>query len=260
MQSQDHGSEDRPADPATGQPGPSMHARREMLLGIATGFVLPVGLYYLLRAFGVDPVIALLVGGAPALAKTLWTMIGKRKIDKISLFTMSLLVAGGLTSLITGSPQWLLARSGVFTGLIGLWLLASLRARPIAFEGILTFQKSEEAIAAWERNWRGSPEFRHVMRATTAIWGVGFLLEAVIRVVLAWTLPVDVVPMVTTVQFIVLIVLMLWIAPVYGRRYMARHGMAVASDGITAIPADAPSAPAAGEATTPRSPRPGSED
>ncbi|WP_433386108.1 VC0807 family protein [Micromonospora sp. KLBMP9576] len=137
---------------------------------MVTGFVLPVGLYYLLRAVGVDPVIALLVGGAPALVKTLWTVIRQRRIDKISLFTLSLLVAGALASLITGSPRWLLAKGGVYTGIIGLWLLWSLRGRTIALEGILTFQTSDAAIAAWERNWREVPEVRHVMRATTVIW------------------------------------------------------------------------------------------
>lgn len=152
----------------------------------------------------------LLCGGAPALTRTIYKVVRERKIDQISLLTLSLLTAGGLASFITGSPRWLLAKGGVYAGIIGAWLLWSLRGRTMAFEGILTFQRSNEAIAAWETNWREFPEFRHVMRAVTVLWGVGFLLEAVIRVVLAYTLPVDAVPAVTTVQFIVLLGLMLW--------------------------------------------------
>lgn len=221
--------------PETRPLGRSTHTRQELLLALVVGFVLPVGLYYLLRALGVAPVIALLIGGAPALARTVYKVVRERKVDKISLFTLSLLAAGALASFITGSPRWLLAKGGVYTGIIGVWLLWSLRGRTIALEGILTFQKSDEAIAAWEKNWREVPEFRHVMRATTVIWGVGFLLEAVIRVILAYILPVDVVPAVTTVQFIVLLALMLWVAPFYGRKYMTRHGLTTGPDGIGTV-------------------------
>lgn len=90
-------------------------------------------------------------------------------------------------------------------------------------------------MAAWEANWRDSPEFRHVMRAVTVIWGVGFLLEAGIRVTLAFTLPVDIVPVVTAVQFIALIGLMLWVGPQYGRTYMTNHGVGVGPDGIRTV-------------------------
>ena len=212
-----------------------MKPRRQILTAVAAGFLLPVVLYYSLRAAGVDPTIALLVGGVPALIRTVWTIVATRTVDRISLFTLSLLVAGAATSLITGSPRWLLARGGIYTGLIGLWLLGSLRGRTIAFEGILTFQRTPETVEAWESNWRESPEFRHVMRAVTVIWGSGFLLEAVIRMLLAFTLPIDLVPAVTAAQFIALLMLMLLIAPRYGRRYMTRHGVTTGPDGIRAV-------------------------
>ena len=159
----------------------------------------------------------------------------ERTVDKISLFTLSLLAAGALASLITGSPRWLLAKGGVYTGIIGVWLLWTLRGRTIAFEGILTFQRTTETVEAWEANWRDSPEFRHVMRAVTGIWGLGFLLEAGIRVTLAYTLPVDTVPIVTAAQFIALLALMLWIGPKYGRTYMTKHGLEPGPDGIRTV-------------------------
>lgn len=213
-----------------------MTARRRSLIAIMSGFVLPVALYYLLRAIGVDPVIALLAGAAPALLRTIYTIVRQRSMDAISLFTLSLLIVGALASMITGSPRALLARGGLFTGVIGAWILLSLWGRTVAFEGILTFQRTNKAIQAWEANWRDSPEFRHVMRAVTTIWGVGFLLEAVIRVALAYTLPVDAVPAVTTIQFIALFALMLLIAPRYGRRYMTKRGLTTGPDGISTVP------------------------
>ena len=217
-----------------------MSTRRQLLTALISGFVLPVVLYYVLRAVGADPAIALLIGAVPALIRAVFTIVRHRTIDRISAFTLSLLVAGALTALVTGSPRWLLARGGVFTGLIGVWILWSLRGRTVAFEGILTFQRTSEAVRAWEANWRNSPEFRHVMRAVTTIWGVGFLLEAIIRVILAYSLPVDIVPAVTAVQFIVLLSLMLLIGPRYGRRFMADRGLTTGSDGITTTRVSAP--------------------
>lgn len=213
-----------------------MTTRRRSLIAIMSGFVLPVALYYLLRAIGVDPAIALLAGAAPALLRTIYTIVRRRSMDTISLFTLSLLIVGALASMITGSPRALLARGGLFTGVIGAWILLSLRGRTVAFEGILTFQRTSKAIQAWGANWRDSPEFRHVMRAVTTIWGAGFLLEAVIRVALAYTLPVDAVPAVTAIQFIVVFALMLLIAPRYGRRYMTKRGLTTGPDGISTEP------------------------
>lgn len=55
------------------------------------------------------------------------------------------------------------------------------------------------------------------MRTHTTIWGIGMMLDAVVRVVMAYTLPVDVVPLLNAVQYGVLIVLLLVISIAYSR-------------------------------------------
>jgi hypothetical protein len=199
-------------------------SRRKFFTSVAVGLLFPIALYYGLRHFGVSPVRALLIGCVPPFLEALYRIWKQGRPDAIALFTLSLLIVGGGFSLITGSPQWILAKAGVFTGVIGLWVLLTTPRRPAIFQGIMHMQPNAEGTAKWEHNWATYPQIRHVMRATNAIWGAGLVAEAIVRVVLAYTLPVDDVPAVTLVQFIVVILLIHFGTRRYGRWYMNRAG------------------------------------
>jgi hypothetical protein len=56
----------------------------------------------------------------------------------------------------------------------------------------------------------------------TAAWGVAFLLDAAARVVMASTLPVDLVPLLSTALLVVLLVVIVQASKAYGRRHL-RH-------------------------------------
>ena len=42
--------------------------------------------------------------------------------------------------------------------------------------------------------WNSEPQFRHIWRVASVLWGVGLLTDAVLRVVMPYTLPIPVVP------------------------------------------------------------------
>jgi hypothetical protein len=48
--------------------------------------------------------------------------------------------------------------------------------------------------ASWEQLWTDEPEFRRIWRVSTVIWGAGLLVDAVLRILMSYTLPVAVVP------------------------------------------------------------------
>ena len=50
------------------------------------------------------------------------------------------------------------------------------------------------AVRDWDALWDAEPRFRRIWRVSTVIWGLALLADAVIRVVMSYTLPVDVVP------------------------------------------------------------------
>jgi hypothetical protein len=164
--------------------------------------VLPVALYYLLRGAGFGELAALLISGSAPAAHTLYSAVRHRRLDAIGVFTLAVLAAGALGSLLSGSPRLALARNGVFTGLAGVWLLVTLvTSRPFTYQALVSLMPGR--AARLERVWQSDAGFRRVWRALTVLWGAGLLVDAVLRVVMAYTLPVDSVPAVDGVLYAV---------------------------------------------------------
>lgn len=55
------------------------------------------------------------------------------------------------------------------------------------------------------------------------VWGLGFSLDAVVRVILAYSLPLDAVPLVSTLQWLVVLAGLI----TFHIRYITRHGLKV---------------------------------
>ena len=55
----------------------------------------------------------------------------------------------------------------------------------------------------WDVLWDRIPGFRRIWRIATVAWGVGLLIDAALRVIMAYTLPPDSVPALGTVLYVV---------------------------------------------------------
>ena len=66
--------------------------------------------------------------------------------------------------------------------------LGSLRAqRPLLFSVVREFTGPDTAKGQeMTRLWQDEPAFRRDFRVITAVWGVGFLIEAAVRVVIVY--------------------------------------------------------------------------
>jgi hypothetical protein len=171
------------------------------MLSLGLNLAAPIALYYALRAAGVGIYPALIVGAvAPALGAVV-QLVRREPLDFLGLFMLSMLLLGVGVSLLTGSPRFLLAKDGALTGVSGIWMLISVRSRrPLTFlfarpllEGV-TMHQAGASGASWDGLWERVPQFRHIWRVATVIWGLALLVDAAIRVVMAYTLPVDSVP------------------------------------------------------------------
>ncbi|WP_432146316.1 VC0807 family protein [Streptomyces sp. bgisy084] len=168
-------------------------APRRLVLTLLCDVLLPVGLYYALRGAGLGELMALLISAVAPALNAGYSIVRQRKVDSIGLFVIAILVVVGLGSLLSDSPRVALARGGWFTGLIALWILGTLcTSRPFTFRVLkaLLPAKSE----ALEHFWDTDPRFRRVWRGLAVLWGGGLLGDAVLRVIMAYTLPVDSVP------------------------------------------------------------------
>jgi len=176
--------------------------RRAVLVNLAVNLVAPLGLFYGLRAAGVDQWLALMIGAIPPTAHAVYGVVVRRKIDALALFTLSILGLSVATSFVTGSPRFLLAKDGWMTAVAGVWILATLWRTPF-LQQFLMSMTTGETHERFTLSWRDSPTYRHVLRMATVMWGVGLLGDSVVRVVLAYALPVDQVPLVNTLQYLV---------------------------------------------------------
>ncbi|WP_439385519.1 VC0807 family protein [Amycolatopsis lexingtonensis] len=158
---------------------------------------LPMALYYVLRSFEVDALWALLVGAVPPVLRTGYVLARHRRIDPVSAFVLAVLLVNGAVAVFSGDARLLLVRSAWITLPLGVVLLASLVAgRPLLFRAACALQPARAEHL--EALWGLSRPFRERWRSATLWWGVGCLLLGCAVVVLAFTLPVDVVPVLDT--------------------------------------------------------------
>ena len=185
--------------------------RREVIINLAVNVAAPLAVFYGLRAAGVGQWLALTLGVVPPAIRAVHTVATRRRVDVLALFALSVILLSVTVSFLTGSPRFLLAKDGWLTALGGLWLLATLPRTPFYFQAIrsVTAGATRERV---ETAWRESPAFQHIMRVATAIWGVGLVLDAGVRLVLAYTLPIDQVPLVSGLQYVAVFLALRWAA------------------------------------------------
>ncbi|BEK95033.1 VC0807 family protein [Nocardia seriolae] len=199
------------------------HVARQVILEL----LLPIGAYYGLRAAGVDPWVALVAPALLTLPFLVYDALRRRRVDAVALFTLTMLAVGTVVSLVTGDPRTLLVRDSWLFAAIGLWILATLFTSHPMMRGmartIVTLKIGEAGYREWDARWDSDSRFRYHLRVLTAVWGIGFTLDAVIRISLAYSLPLDAVPLATTLQWPAVLAALIGFHAVY----VTRNGLKV---------------------------------
>jgi hypothetical protein len=151
-------------------------------------------------------------------------LVTRRRLDGVGGVVVVSVLATIVLSLITDSSRFLLARDGFITAMWGLWFLATLRARwarrPGAFALARPLMEGRRAFgsASWDQLWADEPKFRRIWRVSTIVWGVGLLADAVLRVLMSYTLPITVVPALAGALWPVTFILIQLVTNVYYHR------------------------------------------
>jgi hypothetical protein len=147
----------------------------------------PLIVYSLLRSAGMSTVTALVLSGVfPALGVAIG-VIQHRRLDVVGALVLAGILVGTVLGLISHSARLVLMEGSVPTAIFGLACLGSLwTRRPLMYGFSVEFigpdtAKGREMISLWQ--YEG---FRHIFRIITAVWGVGFLLEAALRVAIVY--------------------------------------------------------------------------
>jgi hypothetical protein len=179
---------------------------RENVLTIAFEVVVPMVLFYGLRAAGVSQWWSLMAGVLVAGPYVAWTVARKRKVDLIALVTLSVLVLSVVLGLLSHNPRTLAIREGwtaALGGVFGAWMLVTVvvgRPAQLTFgRTIAEIKRGAEGAAAWVDRWNHDARFRRGLRINTAAWGGVLLASAIVHIVLVYALPIDLISVVTTV-------------------------------------------------------------
>lgn len=147
----------------------------------------PLAAYSVLRSAGLTAVTALLLSGVfPALGVTI-SAIPNRRLDVVGALVLAGIAVGTVVGLVSHNARLLLIEGSVPTAVFGVACLGSLRARrPLMFSFALEFTgpgttKGREMTRLWQ--YEG---YRRIFRIITTVWGVGFLIEAALRVVIVY--------------------------------------------------------------------------
>lgn len=176
--------------------------RGEFVITVLRDMVAPMILYYVFRAVGFNELFSLLLSAIPPLIHTLYGIIKHKKVDTIGAFILFIIALSAAVSVISGDPRAILVRGAVLTGLIALWILSTIfLARPFIFRAMETLFPGKRKIL--DELWREDAAFRSIWQRLTVLWGVGLLVDAVIRLGFAYTLPIDAVPALESVLQVV---------------------------------------------------------
>lgn len=178
-------------------------AARTLLVDITA----PLIIYYVLHSLGTSDVVALTTAAVPPVIGAFYSAIRYRQISPINLTVLVTMTVGVLVGLVTNNPRTLLVRGAWLSAPVGLGTLASLRfSQPLCYQATraLLPHRAEVMDTLWESN----PQFRRTFRTITILWGIVLLVDSGLRVVMAYTLPISVVPMLDTGVSIATIILL----------------------------------------------------
>lgn len=220
--------------------GEQKRARRRFVAMVVLDVAVPLAVFYGLRLAGVNQWWALILGGAIPLARLGYTTIRSRRLELASVFTLTLLVIGTGIGLLTGDPRLLLARESYLTGVVGAWILITLLTpRPFLFSATLPVLPAQTA-QEWQQDWHTNRVFRRALRIMTAAWAIAFLVDAVARVVMAYTLPIDSVPALSIALLVVMLSIIVQITKAWGQRHQTTDRPERSPNSATAAPSPRP--------------------
>ena len=152
--------------------------------------VAPIVVYFILHSLSVVDVLALTICGMVTAIIALVGTVRRRRLDTIGLLVVAEIALSIALLLFTHDPRILLIKPSFYVGFAAIYAFATcLVGRPIGFESAkpIATKGDPERLAAYERAWERSPEFRRTERVITAAWGVAFLADALLRVLVVYS-------------------------------------------------------------------------
>ena len=182
--------------PATGLgPQQLIPSVREHLPSVVCGAILPLGIYFLVRSHVQTDTQALIIAGGFSAAWVVFQFVRQRRIDLVGVIVLAGFVVGvGSAELLGGNSYMLKVRDAFFTAIFGAVCIITIftHRRPALFYvgRYLSAGQDPAKMAAYDE-LHEVPIGRHTFRVLSVVWGIGLIVEAGSRMILAELLPTN---------------------------------------------------------------------
>ncbi|MEV6267130.1 VC0807 family protein [Kribbella sp. NPDC051936] len=160
---------------------------------LVVDIAVPLALFYCLKALGASDLTALVVGVVPGLINSAVSLARTRRTDLLGMAVVISMVASTVVAVLGGDARLLLVRNAwislPFAG-ITLWSLR--HPQPMTY--VVTRALFARRAAVMDRLWETNARFRDAWKWITVWWGIATIIDGIVRVVVAYTLPISVVP------------------------------------------------------------------
>ncbi len=188
-------------------------AVRAMVSTLFYDIGLSVIAYFAAELFGASTYVSLLAGTVVSGLRMAWVAIRQRRLDPFALFLLVLFGASLILSFVSGDPRIILAKDSAQSCIAGLVLVVScLIHRPLAYYAALRFSRSGDATQQEQfRATANTDTMRARWYRVSLVWGVTLLIDAIVRMAMAFLLPLRLAANVSQIlMFAVLGLLLLW--------------------------------------------------
>lgn len=169
---------------------------RGLLVSIVINAAIPFLLYTLSKKYiSSSEVVALSIAALFPIFDSIFGIIRHRQLDLIAVLALLGIVVSLVGVLMGGDTKILLIRESFLTGALGIACFVSLLLpRPLMFYfgRQMMAGKDPVKIAQFDAQWQ-HPYARFVHRLITIVWGIAYVGEFILRVILVYTLPAAVV-------------------------------------------------------------------
>lgn len=201
---------------------PGTHKAANPFLGYFFDIVAPFAAYFIVQKFGASAFWALAVGGVIAGASTAINSVRRKKLDTVGILVIVELAASIIFMLFLRDPRLLLIRPSFYTGIASIYLaFTALAGRPLSYDGAkpMAAKDGPERLAAYERAWVASIEFRQTHNLVTWGFALALLVDSILRIVVVYKFPLDRAMWVSNIPHVVAILLITASSALAGRRF-----------------------------------------
>ncbi|KAI9202817.1 uncharacterized protein BJ171DRAFT_625855 [Polychytrium aggregatum] len=193
--------------------------RRAIIQLVGINIIAPVVINLVVMRFA-PPIVSMALSGVPSLLAALYRIVIHRQLDIIAAFVVVSIAISITVVALNTDPRWLLLKDSIEHFVLGLVFIVS-----IWFKQNLLWRYNVQwrgtdpaALERLKTMWETRPAIRKVTNVMSLVYGIGFCVEAAIRVGLIFVLPTNVMSIVSPLLGLGFLIL----AAVWTRHFIRR--------------------------------------